>query len=165
MSEKRILQQGDVIELKEGMRVNALVPDYIFEKFSLAKSETRTSIQIGKLYESKKITLAEMVRDVSITLSHFGLESDTILEKKIENFLLDIPIDLTHKQFDSSILAGKYVVIHAPFPGINDDSKYHIFCQKLNSEKEIIVDFFQSSSYIPCIEDIEVIDKMKIKYE
>ena len=153
MAKMKLLQEGDVFALKPGMKVYAYIP----ECFVYANSRN-----------SSKITKTDLEVGVVLKNSGGSLKIGDYKPKK----------KLT---FDTSTLAGNYVVIHTNFGGggtgmgLHDvfPDGWHVTARRLHSDglasgrynpEGQQVEFYQTGCFTAMNPNVKVIGKMKKTY-
>ena len=160
----KFLQEGDVIELKDGMTVYAEIPErFRYGGSTFSKSTTVTEVVVGKEYRvphpNENLTTALMV-----DFAHYGV---LISRSKIRDFVEDFLPEIKDEVF--CLQPGKFVVYKTSYEGgssgggMNGHDSYpdghRVFCES-TIEPEIKVNFYQSGSFTAMIVDIKPIAKM-----
>jgi hypothetical protein len=163
-----LLQTGDVIEIKKGMKVYAkLLEKFIYaghyasEKFAQTDirvgDEKTSSFEIDKVKESLVVKIQEAFgRTLSLQVEN------TAIESFVEPMLLGFKTET----FDTQVYEGEYVVTKTELSGggsgHNDTfpDGHHVFCQKLNNglfDKEgLEIHFYQTGSFTVTIKKDEI---------
>jgi hypothetical protein len=162
-----MLQKGDVIELKSGHTVYGKL-DKRFGGYG------HDVILIGHLYhESVPLKKGDEGYDPDFLKKEYAKQQDP--NYKGFKGVVGTPSKII-STFDSSIFAGKYVVLYATYDGGGSQGTpsgteyypngYHVFCQQIVNGKicGYEVDFYQSGSFTAMIENIKPVDKVELEY-
>lgn len=168
-----LLKQGDVIELKEGMRVYGEIPEsFVITNRKLSNQLYKTDLTVGKVYtndtkidtESKQ--LAKKVVDVFSTLG-------SVLDLKVAKEFVDANIKAPKKR-NFSIPTGEYVVIGAQMSGGGMDrfsyvaDGHLVTCRRLKDgkfdPKGGMISFYQTGSFTAVISNIAAVRHMEPTY-
>lgn len=151
--EKRLLQRGDVIRIKKGMKVYAKIPEmFVFSNRRESTGIVRHDIKIGEVRYSK----FQISNDIKETLKRNGLE---INDEQIAYFN-GLGTTLS---FDTNKFEGEYTVYYAGSDGGGSGmghfdtypNGHHVFCEK-NDDSGIEIDFYQTGSFTAMIRPEEI---------
>jgi len=185
-----LLQVGDVIELRQGMKVYSKIPEkFTYENSVLSTATHRRDIEIGLTYHfcsnihSIDIAKNNLSKDIlKCFRSRLGLTvSETDLLNSI-NQIISLSSFIPDFNETFKIDRGDFVVIKTTFSGggcgyrLNDEypNGHHVYCKKLidnkYDENGIEVDFYQTGCFTAMIEPkqlelIRVMKKSKIVFE
>lgn len=171
----KFLQDGDIIEIKEGMEIYAPIPEkFVYSNRILSKEYIKEKdITVGKQINNSadinniKSTLTKKLKQ-SI-YSEIGAEVSDI---SIDNLLLPILEEYKEETLDTRIFSGEYIVVKTEtVDGTKGKdsypSGYKVQCKKLNDgkydENGVDISFFQSGCFTAIIEskDIQPIRNVK----
>jgi hypothetical protein len=175
------LKEGDVITLKNGIKVYAPIAKMFIYSNSLSEELSIDEVIIGDTYTNKKGKnnffgsnnfIKDIVKDVVRKCESNGL---IIEPEKVSNF---IKRNTSKPDLKTFVLeGGEFVVIKTRLEGggtghghydVYPDG-YKVYCKKLKDGKfdkdGTEVSFYQSGSFTAMIENIAPIRKMQAKYE
>jgi hypothetical protein len=160
---KTLLEAGDVIYLKNGMKVYADVPEkFVYANCKKSDKKTHHEVIIGKVItndtdinEDKADLIKDIIHDFDIRLGvHVTkAEAQAMVESKVK----------APKASKFCLEGGEFLVVKTKLEGggttmFNDvyPDGHHVFCKKLNVdgtyEDSIEVDFYQTGSFTAMIE-------------
>jgi hypothetical protein len=170
-----LLRQGDVIKLKKGMDVYALIPEmFVIDNRRFSKELIKHEVKIGKVYKNPtkvKDQINEIIKDVKEAFSYQGYNLQI---KDAEKFVTSKV--KTPKSETFEIEEGEYLVTKTSNDGggmgmgphDTYSNGHHVFCKKLNKGKfdkdAVEVNFYQTGAFTAMIRDIKVIRKMQVSY-
>lgn len=124
--EKKYLERGNIVEFKKGMRVKAKIAEkFAYANYPFSSEEAYYEIRIGdELTNSEVETKKE---EIKAALRHILVSNCIgVADKEIEDFINPF-LEQYHKEtLDTSIFAGRYVVITT-----YNESGSNVICQKL----------------------------------
>lgn len=162
---KRLLQEGDIITLKTGMKVYARIPEmFVYANRKFSNQLATTDITIGTMLFRKEEEATKEVEGIKEAIKS-ALFKVTVsdVDKKIENFISGLNLDCSEKKFDTGKYEGKYRVYATayegggragPNKGDTYPNGYHVFCQKID-DPSISVHYYQTGAFTAMITDIE----------
>ena len=171
---KRLLEEGDIIELVADMKVYADIPAmYIYENRRTSREISHQLVVVGKVY----------VNDTDISKS-VGKVAEGVVERfSWEGFdlSLDVAREFVLSKVESAEKAsfglpgGKYIVYKTTFDGGGPDGGmsynsnaypdgHHVFCRKLDGSGSV-VDFYQTGSFTALIADIEPVGSAELCWQ
>lgn len=163
--ERRLLQQGDIIRLESGMKVNAdILAMFCGENekpFDLTKYHI--TVCIGRIYKREAQDVESITEEIYDKIHRII----PVSKEQISAFVDSLNLDMEEKSFDTSVYAGEYKVYDTspntggrPFiqPGLPYDDGWHVYCHKVD-DPSVKVDFYQTGYKFPKIENIEPINK------
>lgn len=171
-----LLEVGDVIDLKKGMKVYADIPEkFVYSNKLLSKEFTECDVQIGEVYTclpNVSKVAASITKDI---LERFEQEGVKLNKTKASGF---VKSNLKEAKSDSFTLkGGEFLVLKTELTGGSRDMArgdvypdgHYITCQRLKNgkydEKGTVVSFYQSGSFTAMIEYIEPVRSLKRKIQ
>jgi len=167
----KFLERGNIIELKKEMRVNFQLEERFIE--STKPFSTKIvwgSVKIGEILTVENLTENDrkyFKNDISDVLGRLGIKMPV---KELDSIIIQIFYkyeDSLKDTFDTSVLAGKYVVMHT---GLDDEGRsqkgYRVIAKKLSKgiydPNGIEVAFYQDPGYMSSImpDEIRAIDDL-----
>lgn len=162
------LQTGDVIEMKEGMKISASIPaKFVYMNRRFSETMTKTEICIGQVrkntvdVEEVKLSIEKKVKDAFQTAAGFEVADEAV--KSIVDSILPTHVEET---FDGSEFKGEFLVIKTAFDGGSSDIRdsypngHHVFAKKLKDGKfdpdGIEISFYQSGCFTNTILPSEI---------
>ena len=160
MSERKLIEKGDIIILEKGMKVTAFIPEkFVYKSHPYSMRIVHATIEIGEIYFSSplsKETAVEKMRKIFLT--DFGVE---LPEEDVVSLVDSLNIDYEPKKLDTSIYEGDFLVEHAGYEGDYKrlrTSPFLVECSKVG-DSSIRVQFYLNTPYIyPNVEKIEVLE-------
>lgn len=165
---KYLLQKGDLFELCNGHEVN----------YSLPSDFPKSDVVIGQIYHVYE-PMTE--KDVGFDPNYFEREYAKQFDPDYKGFrgIIGLCVGKTHKivkSYDTSHLAGTYVVLHAEWQGGGSQSclsgtesfpaGYKVYCRQVVNGNVVgsDVSFYQNNCYPTIDEDFNVIGHREIVY-
>jgi hypothetical protein len=161
---KDFLKEGDVIHLKNGMRVYTQVPEkFVYDNHKMSKKTTSHDVVIGKMLKNDtnvsddmKSLAKDIVDKFSFRLGHNLSTADALafIQSKVKLPKSDIFV----------LDEGEFIVVKTSFEGGGTGMGAHdvypdghrVFCKKLKDgkydDKGIEVNFYQSGCFSAVIE-------------
>jgi hypothetical protein len=167
---KKALQEGDVIKLKTGMKVHALIPEkFVYDNKKMSNALTQHEVTVGRYHSMKPDISADVERLAKSIIDSFDFHLGVKLKRDSALALIAgvIPTPVT----STFILdEGEFVVIRTAMEGggtamFHDTypDGHHVFCKRLNpdgsyNDKGMEINFYQSGCFSGTIlpKDIEV---------
>lgn len=156
---EKLLQRGNIFELKRGMSVYADLPEkFIFANRPFSDEKHNHDIVVGRVYTTSNYyeSVAKIENDVKEAIERPGLKVD---KKQIEKFVNGIVPDKQEEQFDTSVFLGKYVVINTESSGSGNGmgqgdhypDGWKVIAKKLNEDKfdpdGLEISFYQTGAF------------------
>lgn len=174
--EDKLLEKGDVITLKKGMKVYTKIPEmFVYSNRLTSEKLTSHIVTIGITYTNKTNISDSLKKVANGIVERFNWEGFDI---SFEDALCFVGNTLGFKKDFKipeskpfKITEGDFVVIDTSFEshGLNYPGGYRVFCKKLKDGKfdknGLEVNFYQTGSFTAMITDIKPINKMEISYE
>lgn len=173
-----LLQTGDVIEIQDGMRIHAYVPEkFLYSNSRFSDENKRTNIRIGEVrnnqvdVEAVKAEIVKKVKEAFSSASGFNLGDEAA-----KDFVESVLPEHVEEQFDGGEYKGEYLVIRTAFEGgcaLGRDpypDGHHVFAKKLKDGKfdpdGIEISFYQSGDFTNMIlpRQIQPIRKMAMTF-
>ena len=165
----RLLQIGDVFELKRGMRVYAKLPEkYFISNKKLSNEFIEKDITIGDILQPQRIEESDLKDIVNDIIHDFDFRLGIrIQDDKVISYVMDIINNhrISDGEYDTSELCGKYIVTFTSVTGggyghgYNDvyPDGYQVVAQNIEDSEQTIR-FFQTGCFTAMIlqEDIEL---------
>ena len=152
-----LLQVGDVIRLVAGMQVNANIPEKFFNDDKPFSSLLKIhKIEIGRIYHNNPFNAYQLKEALKPILEeNLGVEAS---DSQIYDLLDSLPINYDIEEYDTSYLAGEYVVSSCGMPYPTKMFLWPVYCYKKDNP-EIKISFWQRGGLDdPIIHDIRAID-------
>lgn len=170
-----LLKVGDVINLTDGMKVYAMIPEmFVYSNRKTSRELTVDVITIGKIYKNDTNIDKDIDNLISNIINEFNTYGFNILEEDVREFALS---KIKQPKAETFILhGGEFVVTKTLLDGGSDYNDrdyypdgYRVYCQKLIDgsyhEDAIEVNFYQTGCFTAMIEAIKPIRKLKLKFE
>jgi hypothetical protein len=186
MEKQRLLRKGDIIEIKNGMKIYAEIPEkFVYSNRQHSTGKTHTDFEVGEKLEIAGGNLEKQDKVISNLVKRIReeFESETgqkVPAEKVKEFVESVlPKSNDDKSFDTSVFAGKYIVTKTTYGGGGTGMGRHdvypdgheVECKKLtkdggwdkNGRK---ISFYQSGCFTAMItpEQIQPIGKMEESY-
>lgn len=151
---EKLLQIGDIIELKENMSVFTDIP----KKFHYGDDHFSTdlchvAVCIGSVLCNAKESKYHLIDQILPAIRNLNIP---VSWEQAEAFIDSLNLNLEAESFNTAYLAGKYIVNTTSsdnFSTFTEESGYHVFCHKVDDPK-IQVDFYQTVSRMGLIPNI-----------
>lgn len=170
-----LLEVGDVINLTDGMKVYAMIPEmFVYSNRKTSRELTKEVVTIGKIYKNNTNIDKDINNLISDIIEEFNSRGFSISEEDVREFVLSKIKQPEEETF--SIHGGEFIVIKTLLDGgshYNDRDYYpdghRVYCQQLINgsyhEDAIEVNFYQTGCFTAIIKDIKPIRKLKLKFE
>lgn len=138
---KQRLERGDIIRIEKGMRVIAQVPENVLQECSpFSRKMKNIVIEIGQKFNRSQISEQDMLRNLTSYINDFI----NVTEEQVKPFMQGLNVDLSEKNFDTSIYEGTYMVeaVILDWSSVKEIKKWKVICHKVN-EPNIKVSFYQ----------------------
>jgi len=169
---KNFLKEGDVIFLKAGMKVHAMIPEkFVYGNSMLSKGIARHVVEVGKVFSTEP-DLASGIHLLTNAIVQ-SFESKLGLKIKADDAKAFILTQLPAVKKEKFVLdEGEFVVIRTAMEGGGSGhgagdtypDGHHVFCKRLNADgtyndKGTEINFYQSGCFTGTIlpKDISVI--------
>lgn len=166
----KLLKVGDVINLTDGMKVYAMIPEmFVYSNRKTSRELTKEVVTIGKIYKNNTNIDKDINNLISDIIEEFNSRGFSISEEDVREFVLSKIKQPEEETF--SIHGGEFIVIKTLLDGGSDyyPDGHRVYCQKLNNgsydEDAIEVNFYQTGCFTAMIEDIKPVRKLKLKFE
>lgn len=162
---RRLLQEGDIITLKAGMKVYAGIPEmFVYANRKFSNQLATTDVTIGTVLSRKEEDATSEVEGIKDKIKDLLFKTTVSdIDSKVENFISGLNLDCSEKKFDTSKYEGRYQVCAtayegggcaSPNKGDTYPNGHHVFCQKID-DPSIVVNFYQTGAFTAMITDIE----------
>ena len=161
MANQYLLQVNDIFQLKEGMKVQAYVPEkFVYVNAPFSEKLQEHAICIGHPLIKRVPNKAEIINEIQKLLgTHIHLE---LSDKQIENFIDSLNLNFSAEEFDTSVFLGEYRVYKAEWNGGKHDGPdgWHVYCHKVD-DPNVAIHFYQTGYFTETNPDIQPIIQSK----
>ena len=172
------LQVGDVVNLEKGHKVYGKIPEkFAYSNRRMSNKLVSTEIEIGSLLKNELDPKEKINGMTNEIIELFELNLGAKIDKETTREFVRANITYSEETYDTSQLAGEYVVIKAYMtgggcghgPGDVYPDGWEVTCKKLKNEEwddeGLEVRFYQSGCFTSMIKEIETLRKMKMGFK
>lgn len=170
-----LLKVGDVINLTNGMKVYAMIPEmFVYSNRKTSRELTVDVITIGEIYKNNTNIDKDINKLISDIIDEFNSNGFNISKEDVGEFVLSKIKQPKEETF--AVYGGEFIVTKTILDGgsnYNDRDYYpdghRVYCQQLINgsyhEDAIEVNFYQTGCFTAMIENIKPVRKLKLKFE
>jgi hypothetical protein len=164
---KAVLKEGDVINLKNGMKVYADIPEkFVYVNRKKSNEKTHHEVVVGKVLYND-IDIDRDVDNLAIdVISAFNFRLGLGLTKAEALRLIKTKISKP-REVSFCFEAGEFVIVKTTYDGggvamFNEEysNGHHVYCKKLRDgsydENGVEIDFYQTGSFSAVIEPSKI---------
>lgn len=169
------LQEGNVINLQNGMRVYGLIPEkFVYSNRKASNELTKSEIEIGKTYENDTNLQGAISSITKGVIDRFSWQGVSVDESKVVEFVKANVPEQNKEKF--TLEEGEFVVVKTTYDGggtghgshdVYPDG-YRVYCKALKNgeydENGIEISFYQSGCFTCMITNISPVRDMKMKF-
>lgn len=173
---KDFLTTGDVITIKNGMKVYTKIPEmFVYSNRPTSEKLTSSDVIVGKTYSTKGDITDSIENVAKGVVERFSWEGFEITFEDALDFVKSKAGEAKNKSF--KIEEGDFIVVDTSFEGGGTGHGPHdvypdghrVYCKKLKNGKYdkngVEVNFYQSGYFTAMITDIKVNSKMVVDFK
>lgn len=125
----KLLRAGDVIQIEKGMEIYAVIPArFVYSNATYSTKNAQTNLKVGVRLENAEFNtnLSKKIQKAVLDAIEFqvGIRPIKLTEEFVERVIMEAKSKLGEPSFDTSVLAGEYLVVSARSAGGSPDQNY-----------------------------------------